>query len=90
MNSELLGHFYENGQCRWTGCEAPCKDLAAFLKHVSSDHTLDDKSAAQARVQMQIVTHLELQLQREREKLQAMVEYLGSLQRVRNFNLIVE
>ena len=33
-----------------------------------SEHVLDDKSTAQARVQMQIVSQLELQLQKVRDK----------------------
>ena len=89
MKADLLGHFYEGGHCKWTGCEASCPDLATFLKHVSAEHILDEKSAAQARVQMQIVSQLEHQLQREREKLQAMMEYLGSLQRVTRTALMV-
>lgn len=82
MQTDLLTHFYEDGQCKWTGCEAHCLDLATFLRHISSEHTLDDKSAAQIHIQMQVVSQLELHLQKERDKLQAMVEYLGLLQKV--------
>lgn len=39
-------------------------------------HTLDDRSAAQARVQMQVVAQLELQLRRERDRLAAMMRHL--------------
>ena len=52
------------GLCKWTGCDARCDDGAEFQKHMVADHTLDDKSTAQARVQMQIVSQLELQLQK--------------------------
>lgn len=93
------------GVCKWTGCDARCDDMTEFTKHltgqgtpntpeltpVSAEHILDDKSTAQARVQMQIVSQLELQLQKvgpllwlagglllpqERERLQAMMSHL--------------
>uniref|UniRef100_A0A096MAK8 Forkhead box P1 n=1 Tax=Poecilia formosa TaxID=48698 RepID=A0A096MAK8_POEFO len=40
-----------------------CTYFKAFMKsrHLNSDHTLDDKSTAQCRVQMQVVQQLELQ-----------------------------
>ena len=38
--------------------------MVAFLKHVGTEHVLDDKSTAQARVQMQIVAQLEHSLQK--------------------------
>ncbi|KAG7230906.1 hypothetical protein INR49_024934 [Caranx melampygus] len=44
--------------------------------HISSEHTLDDRSTAQCRVQMQVVQQLELQLCKERERLQAMMAHL--------------
>lgn len=37
---------------------------------------MDDRSTAQARVQMQVVSQLELQLQKERDRLQAMMHHL--------------
>lgn len=37
---------------------------------------MDDRSTAQARVQMQVVSQLELQLQTERDRLQAMMNHL--------------
>ena len=41
-----------------------------------SEHVLDDKSTAQARVQMQIVSQLELQLQKVRDKpFKAMISF---------------
>lgn len=33
-----------------------------FCRHLNSEHTLDDKSTAQCRVQMQVVQQLELQV----------------------------
>lgn len=47
-----------------------------FYRHLNTEHTLDDRSTAQARVQMQVVSQLELQLQKERDRLQAMMHHL--------------
>lgn len=47
-----------------------------FDRHLNTEHTLDDRSTAQARVQMQVVSQLELQLQKERDRLQAMMHHL--------------
>lgn len=49
---------------------------AIFYRHLNTEHTLDDRSTAQARVQMQVVSQLELQLQKERDRLQAMMHHL--------------
>ncbi|XP_068602485.1 forkhead box protein P1-B-like [Brachionichthys hirsutus] len=73
------GHaLYGNGMCKWPGCETVFGDFQAFLKHLNSEHTLDDKSTAQCRVQMQVVQQLELQLKKDRERLQAMMAHLKS------------
>lgn len=61
--TRVLIKFY-SGLCKWTGCDARCDDGTEFQKHIVSEHVLDDKSTAQARVQMQIVSQLELQLQK--------------------------
>lgn len=45
-------------------------------RHLNIEHTLDDRSTAQARVQMQVVSQLELQLAKERDRLQAMMQHL--------------
>lgn len=45
-------------------------------RHLNTEHILDDKSTAQARVQMQVVSQLELQLAKERDRLQAMMQHL--------------
>lgn len=37
--------------------------IVFFCRHLNSEHTLDDKSTAQCRVQMQVVQQLELQVQ---------------------------
>lgn len=47
-----------------------------YLRHLNTEHILDDRSTAQARVQMQVVSQLELQLQKERDRLQAMMHHL--------------
>ncbi|XP_030076627.1 forkhead box protein P4 [Microcaecilia unicolor] len=68
----LFGH----GECKWPGCEALCEDMVQFIKHLNTDHALDDRSTAQCRVQMQVVQQLEIQLAKESERLQAMMTHL--------------
>ncbi|XP_033982193.1 forkhead box protein P1-B-like isoform X2 [Trematomus bernacchii] len=74
-NSHAL---YGNGMCKWPGCETVFGDFQAFLKHLNGEHILDDKSTAQCRVQMQVVQQLELQLKKDKERLQAMMAHLKS------------
>lgn len=52
------------------------RDSFLLYRHLNTEHTLDDRSTAQARVQMQVVSQLELQLQKERDRLQAMMHHL--------------
>ncbi|XP_048012341.1 forkhead box protein P2 isoform X7 [Megalobrama amblycephala] len=54
--------LYGHGVCKWPGCESICDDFGQFLKHLNSEHALDDRSTAQCRVQMQVVQQLEIQL----------------------------
>ncbi|XP_043981324.1 forkhead box protein P2-like [Gambusia affinis] len=68
----LFGH----GVCNWPGCESVCENIAQFVQHMSSEHTLDDRSTAQCRVQMQVVQQLELQLCKEQERLHVMMAHL--------------
>ncbi|XP_066559365.1 forkhead box protein P4 isoform X4 [Amia ocellicauda] len=68
--------LYGHGECKWPGCEALCDDMGQFIKHLNSDHALDDRSTAQCRVQMQVVQQLEIQLAKESERLQAMMTHL--------------
>ncbi|KAG9339711.1 hypothetical protein JZ751_023358 [Albula glossodonta] len=68
--------LYGHGECKWPGCEALCEDMGQFIKHLNSDHALDDRSTAQCRVQMQVVQQLEIQLAKESERLQAMMAHL--------------
>nr|AMK37812.1 Foxp1a [Oreochromis niloticus] len=77
-NTQNSHPLYGNGMCKWPGCETVFGDFQAFLKHLNSEHTLDDKSTAQCRVQMQVVQQLELQLKKDKERLQAMVAHLKS------------
>ncbi|KAL1021036.1 hypothetical protein UPYG_G00007890 [Umbra pygmaea] len=70
--------LYGHGMCKWPGCETVFGDFQAFLKHLNSEHNLDDKSTAQCRVQMQVVQQLELQLRKDKERLQAMMSHLKS------------
>uniref|UniRef100_A0A3B3R6T8 Forkhead box P2 n=1 Tax=Paramormyrops kingsleyae TaxID=1676925 RepID=A0A3B3R6T8_9TELE len=53
--------LYGHGVCKWPGCESICEDFSQFLKHLNSEHALDDRSTAQCRVQMQVVQQLEIQ-----------------------------
>lgn len=77
-NTQNSHPLYGNGMCKWPGCETVFGDFQAFLKHLNSEHILDDKSTAQCRVQMQVVQQLELQLKKDKERLQAMMAHLKS------------
>ncbi|XP_010861554.1 PREDICTED: forkhead box protein P4 [Bison bison bison] len=68
--------LYGHGECKWPGCETLCEDLGQFIKHLNTEHALDDRSTAQCRVQMQVVQQLEIQLAKESERLQAMMTHL--------------
>lgn len=68
--------LYLNGVCQWPGCSIFCETFQIFLHHLNTEHTLDDRSTAQARVQMQMVSHLESQVNRERDRLSAMMKHL--------------
>uniref|UniRef100_S4RJQ1 FOXP coiled-coil domain-containing protein n=1 Tax=Petromyzon marinus TaxID=7757 RepID=S4RJQ1_PETMA len=68
--------LYGHGVCKWPGCETVCEEFSQFLKHLNNEHALDDRSTAQCRVQMQVVHQLEIQLDKERERLQAMMAHL--------------
>ncbi|XP_013863480.1 forkhead box protein P2 [Austrofundulus limnaeus] len=68
--------LFAHSVCNWPGCESVCENLCHFIKHLGSEHSLDDRSTAQCRVQMQVVQQLELQLSKERKRLQAMMAHL--------------
>lgn len=65
------------GTCEWPVCEAVLDDFPSFLKHLNVEHGLDVRSAAQTRVQMLVVQQLELQLNKEKERLNAMISHLN-------------
>ncbi|GAB1606577.1 hypothetical protein Ahia01_000940300, partial [Argonauta hians] len=67
--------LFRHGVCKWPGCDTPTDDFPSFIKHLNSEHQLDDRSTAQARVQMQVVSQLEIQLIREKDLLQAMMQH---------------
>ncbi len=69
--------LFSHGHCHWPGCDASCHDLAHFQRHLCEAHLPDDKSTAQTRVQAQIVSQLELQLAKERDRLGAMMRHLN-------------
>merc|ERR1719273_194279 len=68
--------LYGGGHCRWPGCERECSSPEHWKYHMSREHSLNDKTTAQARVQMQIVTQLEVQLKKEKVRLAAMMKHL--------------
>lgn len=68
--------LYRHGMCKWPGCDVQCENYKMFLRHINEEHQLDDKSTAQARVQMQVVSQLDIQLTREKELLQEMTKHL--------------
>ncbi|XP_055078517.1 forkhead box protein P1-like [Periophthalmus magnuspinnatus] len=68
--------LFSHGVCLWPGCDAVCDDFSQFIKHMDSDHSLDDKTTAQCRVQRQVVQQLHVQLCKEKKRLQAMMSHL--------------
>ncbi|XP_035791481.1 forkhead box protein P4-like isoform X2 [Anopheles albimanus] len=69
--------LFGGGACRWPGCERVFDEFNDFYSHLHSDHINGDYSAAQARIQMEVVCQLHLQLQKERDRLQAMILHLN-------------
>lgn len=74
--SSKTGCLFRHGRCKWPNCDTPCEDQGEFQRHLATEHQLDDRSTAQARVQMQVVSQLEIQLVREKELLQGMMQHL--------------
>ncbi|XP_046406488.1 forkhead box protein P1-B isoform X3 [Ischnura elegans] len=81
---EKVHPLYGHGVCKWPGCEAIYDNIESFTKHLNTEHVLDDRSTAQARVQMQVVSQLELQLQKERDRLQAMMKHLHMTKKLKS------
>ncbi|XP_037086304.1 forkhead box protein P1-like isoform X2 [Pollicipes pollicipes] len=70
------GPLFSNGICNWPGCETSCPDRPAFVKHLNTEHRLDDRSTAHVRVQMQVVQQMETNLAKEKARLSAMMAHL--------------
>lgn len=73
----VVEKLFSHGHCAWPGCDTTLPDMSSFFRHLSSQHILDDKSTAQTRVQMQIVGQLELQLLKEKDRLDGMMQHLN-------------
>ncbi|VIO86591.1 Uncharacterized protein BM_BM3615 [Brugia malayi] len=75
--SQALMHpLYQHNLCIWPQCDQPCENFATFLHHLATVHTLDERSAQQCRAQIEVVDNLEHRLNRERTRLQAMMQHL--------------
>ena len=86
QNSTTVEKLFSHGHCVWPGCDTALPDTSAFYRHLASQHFLDDKSTAQTRVQMQIVSQLELQLTKEKDRLDGMMKHL-QLEQTKNGEL---
>ncbi len=71
-----INPLYQRNYCRWPSCDTLCTSLIDFNRHINEEHSLDDRSVAQARVQQHVVQQLEALLTREREILQSMMRHL--------------
>lgn len=79
--------LFGKGACKWPGCEEVCEDFQGFVKHLNYKHLIDERSTAQVRVQLNVVQQLEIQIQKEKERLLAMMQHLHQ-QRRKQFNSI--
>ena len=68
--------LYFQRQCQWPGCGRDCGSPGTWRHHMESEHGLNERSTAQARVQMQIISQLEVQLSKEKAVLNAMMRHL--------------
>ncbi|XP_043102450.1 forkhead box protein P3 isoform X2 [Puntigrus tetrazona] len=68
--------LFINGQCRWPGCDKVFEGYTYFLRHLNQEHSTDEKTIAQWRVQQDLVRHMENQLIQEKQKLHAMQLHL--------------
>lgn len=74
--SRLLSFYFYFRGIPGVAVERGGSDGEGRFRHMNTEHTLDDRSTAQARVQMQVVSQLEIQLQKERDRLTAMMHHL--------------
>lgn len=82
INPELYpGSLFHHNLCKWPGCDTYCDDFQKFIKHLNTEHDLDDRNTAQARVQMQLVQQMEHQLMKQKEITMAMLQHLYTKQR---------
>uniref|UniRef100_A0A1I7YFI5 Fork-head domain-containing protein n=1 Tax=Steinernema glaseri TaxID=37863 RepID=A0A1I7YFI5_9BILA len=72
----LYHPLYQHNLCTWPDCEQPCETYHVFIQHLAQAHTLDNRSAQQCREQIERVEQLEHRLQKERGRLQAMMQHL--------------
>ncbi|VDN05680.1 unnamed protein product [Thelazia callipaeda] len=75
-SAKLKFCFCQHNLCTWPQCDQPCENFATFLHHLTTTHTLDDRSTQQCRAQIEVVDNLEHRLNRERTRLQAMMQHL--------------
>ena len=75
-DEETESLLYAKHQCHWPGCGRDCSSPGAWRTHMVTEHAPGERSRAQARTQMQIITQLEHQLSREKEVLTAMMRHL--------------
>ncbi|XP_028669098.1 forkhead box protein P2-like isoform X1 [Erpetoichthys calabaricus] len=73
---EAPNTLFVNRMCKWPGCEEVFEEYGQFLKHLYRDHSPDEKSLAQWRVQREVVLQLQNQLTIERQRLHAMQLHL--------------
>jgi hypothetical protein len=78
--------LYQRNYCCWPSCDTLCSSLMDFNRHLTDEHSLDDRSVAQARVQQHVVQQLEALLTREREILQSMMKHLHGGNQQHNSN----
>jgi hypothetical protein len=76
QQQDSINPLFQRNYCRWPSCDTLCSSLIDFNRHLNDEHSLDDRSVAQARVQQHVVQQLEALLTREREILQAMMRHL--------------
>ncbi|XP_029463377.1 forkhead box protein P3 [Rhinatrema bivittatum] len=72
LNAKFFHPLFASGACKWPGCKKIFEEYIQFLKHLHSDHRLDDKGTAQCLIQKEVVQNLEQQLAMEKMRLQAM------------------
>ncbi len=76
-DNESGEHFlYFKRQCQWPGCGRDCGSPNSWRHHMEAEHGLSERSTAQARIQMQLISQLEVQLNKEKSVLSAMMKHL--------------